>query len=282
MDEDFDTEPLLNNKNEDNFKFPMIDDNDFSVEDSYKETKEVPKKEVKPEYKYEYTEPKYDEVPTVEKYNDNSYKHSSSKSPYGIDESSKINVHEYGMYEKEKKIFRPSPIISPIYGVLDKNYKKDEIVTKKEVRLTSSYAREHLSVDDVRDKAYGSLSDDIARGDVLEEPKEEMVEDDSKSDLLVDLSSSIDKPEVSEITMGDAEEYFQDLGLEYNIDYKDASKEKATGRRSQREVKTEVIEDKKADVVPIKETKVEKTPEIDDNDNLFDLIDSMYEEENKE
>ena len=31
--------------------------------------------------------------------------------------------------------------------------KKEDVVTKKEVRLTSSYAKENLSVDDVRKKA---------------------------------------------------------------------------------------------------------------------------------
>ena len=77
--------------------------------------------------------------------------------------------------------------------------------------------------------------------------------------------------------MGDAEEYFQDLGLEYNIDYKDASKERATGRRSQ---KNEVVEEVIKEETPKEEKKTvtKKTPEIDDNDNLFDLIDSMYEE----
>ena len=52
------------------------------------------------------------------------------------------------------------------------------------------------------------------------------VEEEEEENLLVDLSDEKDKPEVKEITMGDALEYFQDLGLEYNVDYVDASKEK--------------------------------------------------------
>jgi hypothetical protein len=35
-----------------------------------------------------------------------------------------------------------------------------------------------------------------------------------------------DKPGIDKVTIGDAEEYFEDLGLEYNIDYKDLAKEK--------------------------------------------------------
>ena len=34
-------------------------------------------------------------------------------------------------------------------------------------------------------------------------------------------AEKIIKPELDKITMGDAEEYFEDLGLEYNVDYKD-------------------------------------------------------------
>lgn len=51
-----------------------------------------------------------------------------------------VNVleRETTMYEpeirkevrKEKKAFKPSPVISPVYGVLDKNYSKEDITTK--------------------------------------------------------------------------------------------------------------------------------------------------------
>ena len=70
-------------------------------------------------------------------------------------------------------------------------------------------------------------------------------------------------------------EYFEDLGLEYNKDYIDASKEKATGRRIKEEKPVEV---QKEESVLEEDDKKEKTP-IDDNDNLFDLIDSMYSDE---
>ena len=31
------------------------------------------------------------------------------------------------------RVFKPTPVISPIYGILNKNYTKDEIMTKKEI-----------------------------------------------------------------------------------------------------------------------------------------------------
>ena len=154
------------------------------------------------------------------------------KMPYGLDDSPKVNVHQYGAYERkdERGYLKPSPIISPIYGILDKNYKKEEIVTRKEVRLSSSYSREKLNVDEVRNKAYGKLEDEIEEASFDDTPNNKPTFEIEKDNLLVDLTSDDEKPSVKEVTMGDALEYFQDLGLEYNVDYVDATK-KATGRR---------------------------------------------------
>ena len=43
--------------------------------------------------------------------------------------------------EKETRGFKPSPIISPIYGILDKNYHNEEVVTKKETRSNGIWKR---------------------------------------------------------------------------------------------------------------------------------------------
>ena len=95
--------------------------------------------------------------------------------------------------------------------------------------------------------------------------KKEKIEEDNEVkeetvDALYDLNDN-DHPVVSNVTMGDAEEYFNDLGLEYNVDYKEKKVEKVTGRRS----------DKKVDV-----------PEEKNEDSLFDLIDSMYQDSEEE
>ena len=148
-----------------------------------------------------------------------------------------------------------------------------------------------MSVDDVRRKAYGNLDDDIV-ADIegyttrVEKHEEKIPDEDN---LLVDLSRDDEKPSVSEITMGDAEEYFRDLGLEYNIDYKDSSKEKATGRRVTEDYdeKEKVTSSAKTEEVAPASAVTNSTSSRDDaspassatDDNLFDLIDSMYEEE---
>jgi len=131
--------------------------------------------------------------------------------------------------------FRPSPIISPIYGILDKNYKKEEIVSREEKvsGLVDS------SIDNVRKKAYG----EPVKEEKKEVPKEKKV------------NVNNEKPGVSKVTIADADEYYNDLGLAYNVDYKDMSRSNNQSRK-----KEEVIEDK-------------------NDDNLFDLIDSMYKKE---
>ena len=203
---------------------------------------------------------------------------------YGVDNSYKVNVHEYGTYEKkeEKTYFKPSPIISPIYGILDKNYKKEDVVSKKEIRITSNYSRTNVDVDDIRNKAFGRRS---SRTEAIKEENNsfdvdtESVDDSDDGNLLVDLTDDNDKPEIKKVTVGDAMEYFQDLGLEYNVDYVDASKGNDTTKQavsSNVETKNDSL---KSDKIESKDSVLIKNDsnsnDVDD-DNLFDLIDSMY------
>jgi len=55
---------------------------------------------------------------------------------------------------KEKKGFKPSPVISPVYGVLDKNYSKEDITTKD--GLLNDYDK--VDIDYVIKKASGEYS----------------------------------------------------------------------------------------------------------------------------
>ncbi|MCI8346857.1 MAG: hypothetical protein HFJ12_02785 [Bacilli bacterium] len=265
LDEDF----KIPEKNKNDFKFPVMEDKDFKIEE---EPREKLKKKEEP-VKKEKRKP------------ENKSSHEKKLKPYGLDEFD-IPEKEHGLYEKkeERSYFKPSPIISPIYGILDKNYKKEEIRDRKEVRLTSSYAHENLDLDEVRKRAYGNLTSDIEKE--FKENREPVniisYEDDEEEDgsSLLDLSTDTDTPEVKKVTVGDAEEYFEDLGLEYNVDYKDTSKEKATGRRTNKNYEEELAskqedQDKNQNNV---ETKGSMEEDLDD-DNLFDLIDSMYDKD---
>jgi len=243
-------------KSENEYRFPAMAEEDFSVTQPFNIIEEESPlvQQVQPE------EPIREEKPL--------YQSSRKRETLG-------NYDEYlkkestGAYEKkvEHSGFKPSPIISPIYGVLDKNYTSEEVRDKKEVRI-SSYSREDLDLDAIRKKAYGRLEDDLQ--DVEIEESVEQIEP-VEENLLVDLSSE-DTPTVNKVTVGDAEEYFEDLGLEYNKDYIDATKEKASGRRVKDEKECEEAEEEK------KESTLQPDV-VEDEDNLFDLIDSMYSEE---
>lgn len=324
--------------------FKYMDDNDFKVEDDYEKNEpEIVKVMDKEEVSDDYNENTYyrnsrEDYTSKEKslddyYNDsrnyeNSYKEEvkpkpyetkKESKPYGMDKAFSVPMYEYGSYEKkdEKTVFKPSPIISPIYGILDKNYKKEDVVQKKDVRITTSYSRSRVSVDDIRNKALGVDMNE----EIIKQPQETTFEiDDTEDDnLLVDLTDEKGKPEVKELTMGDALEYFQDLGLEYNVDYVDASKKNSQPRRFnrteeekdskpsigevlKREVKPKAVaeeteqhadedtfklntkamdeenENKKTTPIIKDESNASSKDMQDDDDNLFDLIDSMYEE----
>ena len=307
-DDNFESRPINETIKENNFhEFKFMDDNDFKVDVEPKIVEVLDNDDYEPVTRpINARKEKVDEK-HVDKHmtnrsedtqNSNVYQDKESK-PYGVDNTYKVPVHEYGTYERkeEKTTFKPSPIISPIYGILDKNYKKDDVVQKKEVRLSSVYSRGNLSVDDVRDKAYGRHEN--SETNVLGTQPTPKFEEESDEDenLLIDLNDE-KKPKVKEITVGDAVEYFQDLGLEYNVDYVDASKEKQT-QKTEDTIEEEIKEELEKEV-PNSDSKKEQnvvdnnvekkdyevkeesgtTTTLDDDDNLFDLIDSMYKENN--
>ena len=103
-----------------------------------------------------------------------------------------------------KKTFTPSPIISPVYGILDKNYTKDDIVDKKggmkrekvvkpivkkekEEEITIEQAEAaviEVDIDSVRKKAYGSLSElEKNLTKTTEEPVKEVVKQEEKIEV---------------------------------------------------------------------------------------------------
>ena len=88
---------------------------------------------------------------------------------------------DFGRFEEpkkekeEKKKFVPSPVISPVFGILDKNYVKKDIA-KKPVK------EKVVNIDDVRNKAYGLVEEQIETNFSAEEPKPEK----TINDLLID------------------------------------------------------------------------------------------------
>lgn len=168
--------------------------------------------------------------------------------------------YEYTKKEETKKVFTPSPIISPIYGILDKNYKKEEVKEKKEIRLSTRPTK--MDFDSVRNKAFGDLENDLFPSTPVSEDNKKEKEEVRPRNInrLYDMTNKDEKPSIEKVTLGEADEYFRDLGLAYNTDYKDISKDISDGK---------IPDDSK------KKEKKEETLE----DNLFDLIESMYDKE---
>ncbi len=165
----------------------------------------------------------------------------------GIKNRSYTYTKENYYEEKEKKVFKPSPIISPIYGILDKNYRKEEVITKRETRISSGFGKPDF--DSVRNKAFKDTQDTKTA------PQKKENNEDKKK--VYDVNNN--KPHVNKVTLADAEEYYNDLGLAYNVDYSDASR---TNENKSTRYNREKRKEKK-----------------DEDDNLFDLIDSMYSKE---
>mgnify|MGYP003305391042 CR=1 FL=1 len=110
---------------------------------------------------------------------------------------------------EEKKVFKPTPIISPVYGILDKNYHKEDIVSRTEVKQTEQDVEP--SIDSIRNKAYGTLEDELentlfGNNSILfkqikeekEEVKEESIElerldEDALTNLTDDISKELDE-----------------------------------------------------------------------------------------
>ena len=172
-------------------------------------------------------------------------------------------IKDYSSYlrnKEEKKQFKPTPIISPVYGVLDQNYKKEDLVVKSEIKRDST-PKDKLNIDEIRKKAFGEET-------VLEDTKElEVIS--LEEDITIDPNKTIGELiEEESIILEDLDNTKEEVIIETE------------------EKMEEVPTVKLNDLINEKEN-VEKrlTSEIlddeDDETDLFSLIDSMYEENNE-
>ncbi|MBQ6547034.1 MAG: hypothetical protein IJL74_03445 [Bacilli bacterium] len=205
--------------------------------------------------------------------------------------------------DKQKEKFKPSPIISPVYGFVGVSPVLEQPRNEELSSFNEMFAKEKketVTVDAVRQKAYGVT------------PTEKNVEEDDDLGLLYEMKQD-ESPAISKITLGDAEEYFDDLGLEYNVDYKDSAKENSApiikGKKKVEDVKEDTLDEINIDLENTKEHKLGSTKDLEitkeqlkpktakeikkvknikdldveeeteepDEKNLYDLIDMMYE-----
>jgi len=99
-----------------------------------------------------------------------------------------------------RKPFVPSPVISPVYGILDKNYSKEDIVDKR----TDRRAKAVDNLDRVRTKAFGAPSVEEAKTQEVKplEEKEEVIVNDileEKGANVIDTTKIVETKEEVEI-----------------------------------------------------------------------------------
>lgn len=171
--------------------------------------------------------------------------------------------YDYGRYERvekteivEKKKFRPSPIISPVYGILNEDYKPEDIKDK-----TENKDYNNLDFNSVRKKAFGETS--------KEEPKTTYYEE----TVTVKLKEDDDEKRKKVKTIDELLESSADVEIPIpsNDDEITIDEPKIT---EYDKIEEELQELDKND----KKSKEEQVLDDDTLENdLFDLIDSMYD-----
>ena len=162
---------------------------------------------------------------------------------------------DYGRYEKveqkeyiEKKKFKPSPIISPVYGILNQDYKAEDIINKNDNASV-------INIEEVRKKAF--------------EPKQEVVKEEI-TDPVVTFFEEKDSVKIK----SDTNEKFKSIDqlleeASTEIQLEDTLEMPKTNN-------IDVIEDE-LEKIEVAEKENKKIDDTLDND-LFELIDSMYDE----
>lgn len=178
---------------------------------------------------------------------------------------------------KPDRIFKPSPVISPVYGVLDKNYTREEIIERQE-NITRTTNPKDMNYDAVRRKAYGTLEDELestlsklSEPEIHEKVEKPVTKEEEKSieDLLNEIEGN------RNMSIGDIEEKIKDKMEEEDSISDDEFLKEFMARTSKKEEET--IKEEKA-TTKEEDVDADKTLEHD----LFNLIDSMYEDKEGE
>ncbi len=195
-------------------------------------------------------------------------------------------------FKEEKKMFKPTPIISPVYGVLDKNYRKDDIAPRK--RVTQNNGPKELTVDDIRNKAFGTLEDELET--TLFEKMPSITENlDTENDMELDL---FDELEVKEEMPSELKENNSiPSRLERNkelelLDEVDDLEQMVINERPEldstdpeetftKNTNQNMIEDEMDKICSEPSEELENDTNLTESD-LFNLIDSMYEKKEGE
>lgn len=142
-----------------------------------------------------------------------------------LDKEKKVSDLYTKKEEVKPKKFKPTPVISPVYGILDKNYTKDEVKMQDENNYEIKRTPRKVDFETVRNKAYGSLTDDIRNNlcENCELYKEVKITKNADRISLDndDLLSDIMEDNSKNVTLEEAEDNYFDFGVDYEIPKKE-------------------------------------------------------------
>ncbi len=187
------------------------------------------------------------EVPRRESYSPNNFSRNASS----------VTTNKYDLKKEDKRPFKPSPVVSPVYGVLNKNYKEEEIVERKHPVDNSR------DIDKIRDKAFG-ITEEIPV--VIEE---EIIITRTETPSSIDdlILEDFNEANVENDIFDNITENIEDNNIK-DEDVLDNSEDLIEEHTSALEILDEIEKE-------LDKSKEEKEDSSDGD--LFNLIDSMYD-----
>ena len=162
----------------------------------------------------------------------------------------------------EKKKFKPSPIISPVYGILNEDYKPEDIKSK-----TDNVVNTGLDFNSVRKKAFGE--------ETLGEPEATYYEE----SVAVKVKENEEEKQQKVKTIDELLEDTSDVTID--VDEKNSVEDKNDIKATDEVADYERIDKDLEEVTAkcdVNKTEMKKVEDDDTLENdLFDLIDSMYD-----
>lgn len=162
----------------------------------------------------------------------------------------------------EKKKFKPSPIISPVYGILNEDYKPEDIKSK-----TDNVVNTGLDFNSVRKKAFGE--------ETLGEPEATYYEE----SVTVKVKENEEEKQQKVKTIDELLEDTSDVTID--VDEKNSVEDKNNKEATDEVADYERIDKDLEEVTAkcdVNKTEMRKVEDDDTLENdLFDLIDSMYD-----
>lgn len=307
--QEFKNEDNTNEKKNDNsykkFNFPIDMENEIPSRNDRKRVSE----QLDKNSSYSSKEVKKDTKRDILK----EYKRSNNLNTLDFEKESTRKVAElYSRKSEDKNIkpkFKASPVISPVYGILDKNYTKEEVKERLDDNISMKRPSKKVDFETVRKKAFGNLADDIKDNLLCENcelyKEVKKISALSEDDLLYDMT--VDDDNEKDVTIEKAYDDYEEFGVAYepknesknNNDVKLNDEELAEesenikndsnenesfsslelkidkNKVDDEEYTEDLIEQDNKEDLP---SRTEKRKEEKVDDDFFELIDSMYKE----